>query len=207
MKSGRTKLIALSVFAMMISVMVLGCPKPEAEMKRAQAAIQEAKDAGAAEYASSELASAEKALADGKTLMDGWSYKKAKAKFEEAYRLALAAKEKALAAQKPCPEQPVVDYTPPPTTEKTHTVVKGECLWWIAESDDAYSDPFQWPLIYWENQDEIDSTAHSYGHHNKEEDWIYPGQEFTIPPNDDVDQVKKARRKAGAPAPYTPPGQ
>jgi hypothetical protein len=83
-------------------------------------------------------------------------------------------------------EQPVADY---------HVVEKGECLWWIAEYEDIYNDPFMWPLIYDANKDKI-----------KNPDLIYPGQEFSIPrAGYSIDEVKDARRSAGAPRPYMPP--
>jgi len=88
----------------------------------------------------------------------------------------------------------------------SHTVVKGECLWWIAEYGKIYDDPFQWPLIYDANRDEIDKTANRYGHNQKEEDWIFPGQQFDIPRDASLDDIKAARKRAGAPAPYLPPG-
>lgn len=65
-----------------------------------------------------------------------------------------------------------------------HTVVKGECLWKIAEMDMYYSDPFMWPLIWWENQwtedkaksmskDEVKNLI-------KDPDLIFPNQVFKI---------------------------
>ncbi|MEO0293108.1 MAG: LysM peptidoglycan-binding domain-containing protein [candidate division WOR-3 bacterium] len=51
---------------------------------------------------------------------------------------------------------------------KKHTVVKGECLWFIAEH--YYNNPFLWPVIYEANKDSI-ADPH----------WIYPGEVFVIP--------------------------
>jgi hypothetical protein len=51
---------------------------------------------------------------------------------------------------------------------KKHTVVKGECLWFIA--GDYYDDPFLWPVIHEANKDSI-ADPH----------WIYPGEVFVIP--------------------------
>jgi len=52
---------------------------------------------------------------------------------------------------------------------KEYTVVKGDCLWFIAERQ--YGDPFLWPIIYEANRDKIQNPH-----------WIYPGQVFVIPP-------------------------
>lgn len=52
----------------------------------------------------------------------------------------------------------------------SHTVVKGECLWYIAGYDHIYENPLKWPIIYKANQDKI-----------KNPDLIYPGQVFIIP--------------------------
>jgi len=77
---------------------------------------------------------------------------------------------------------------------KTHKVVKGECLWWIAEYKQIYNDPFMWPLIYKANRDQI-----------KNPDLIYPNQVFTIPREFSLQELKASRKMAGAPRPYLPP--
>lgn len=74
-----------------------------------------------------------------------------------------------------------------------HTVVKGECLWWIAEYQNIYNDPFMWPLIFKANRGKIDNP-----------DLIYPDQTFYIPRSFDLNELKDSRRSAGAPSPYTP---
>ena len=85
------------------------------------------------------------------------------------------------------------EETPPLASE--HIVKTGECLWWIAEYEDMYNDPFMWPLIYDANKDRIDNP-----------DLIYPEQTLQIPRSGyTMDQIKEARRRAGAPVPYTPP--
>ncbi|MBW2545226.1 MAG: LysM peptidoglycan-binding domain-containing protein [Deltaproteobacteria bacterium] len=76
-----------------------------------------------------------------------------------------------------------------------HVVKSGECLWWIAEYEDIYNDPFMWPLIYSANSDQI-----------RNPDLIYPGQTFYIPRSGySMDEIREARRWAGAEHPYTPP--
>lgn len=83
-------------------------------------------------------------------------------------------------------EEPVADL---------HVVKKGECLWWIAEYEDVYNDPFMWPLIFSANKDKINNP-----------DLIYPGQELTIPrAGVSMAEIEEARKNAGAPRPYTPP--
>jgi hypothetical protein len=70
-----------------------------------------------------------------------------------------------------------------------HTVVKGECLWCIAEYEDIYNDPFMWPLIFKANRDQINDP-----------DLIYPDQTFSVPRTDfDLEELKQLRKSAGAP--------
>jgi LysM repeat protein len=75
-----------------------------------------------------------------------------------------------------------------------HEVVKGECLWWIAEYKKIYNDPFMWPLIYKANRDKINDP-----------DLIYPGQVFYIPRTFSLENLKASRQSAGARKPYLPP--
>lgn len=51
-----------------------------------------------------------------------------------------------------------------------YTVVSGDNLWDISAKDETYGNPYQWPLIYKANSDQI-----------KDADLIYAGQVFTIP--------------------------
>ena len=101
----------------------------------------------------------------------------------------------------PAPPAPVVDpmqiyrneYNALPVV---HTVTKGECLWWIAEYKHIYNDPFMWPLIYKANRDKI-----------KNPDLIYAGQQFDVPRTGfDLEEVKAARKQAGAPWKELNPG-
>jgi len=79
----------------------------------------------------------------------------------------------------------------------SHTVTKGECLWWIAEYKHVYNDPFMWPLIYKANRGKI-----------KNPDLIYPGQQFEVPRYGfDLEDVKAARKDAGAPWKALEPGE
>lgn len=79
----------------------------------------------------------------------------------------------------------------------SHTVTKGECLWWISEYKHIYNDPFMWPMIYKANRGKIDNP-----------DLIYPGQEFEIPRYGfDLEEVKASRKEAGAPWKALEPGE
>lgn len=58
--------------------------------------------------------------------------------------------------------------TNPPAPQRTHTVVKGNTLWGIAQR--YYGSGPQWPRIFDANRDKI-----------KDPHWIFPGQVFVIP--------------------------
>ena len=51
-----------------------------------------------------------------------------------------------------------------------YTVVSGDNLWNISGKDSVYGNPYQWPLIYKANSDQINDA-----------DLIFPGQVFSIP--------------------------
>ena len=77
-----------------------------------------------------------------------------------------------------------------------HEVVKGECLWKIAEREDYYGDPFKWPIIWWENQwteEKVQNLGEDERFHLiKDPDLIFPGQKFTFPMKPDEAKVAKA---------------
>ncbi len=171
--------------------------KPTAELEKAETALTKAKEAGAPEWAPDRYQSAESKLNEGKELMDEGKYKKAKTTLEESAQLAELARQEAIAAKQSGEakkEEPKPAPVQAPAVKTEHTVVKSECLWKIAGYEDVYGDPFQWPLIYEANRDQI-----------KDPDLIYPGQVFTIPRDVPLEKIKEARKKAGAPAPYLPP--
>lgn len=51
----------------------------------------------------------------------------------------------------------------------SYTVSRGDSLWAISAKSEVYDDPYQWPLIYRANQDQIQDA-----------DLIYPGQMLQI---------------------------
>ncbi len=64
------------------------------------------------------------------------------------------------------PAQPAAPAMP---KDDTYVVVKGDCLWCISAKNDIYGDPYNWPLLYKHNADQI-----------KDADLIYPGQELKV---------------------------
>ncbi len=72
----------------------------------------------------------------------------------------------------------------------SYTVEQGDSLWKISGKDEVYGNPYQWPLIYKKNQDQI-----------KDADLIYPGQEFSVdkaPSASDVDAAINHAKTRGA---------
>lgn len=62
-----------------------------------------------------------------------------------------------------------------------------DCLWRIAEYENIYDDPSEWPKIYRANKSLIDSDYESYRRnvtepkYDRAQDLIFPGQVFDIP--------------------------
>ena len=75
-------------------------------------------------------------------------------------------------------------------TGRSYEVMPGDSLWAISAKSDVYADPYQWPLIYKANSDQI-----------KDADLIYPGQVFTIdtaPSAADVDTAIQHAKTRGS---------
>ena len=92
------------------------------------------------------------------------------------------------AAPAPAPA-PEPAAAPEPMMEKpaddVHVVVAGEHLWGISGYSQVYNDPYQWPLIFKRNRDQIEDA-----------DLIYPGQELKISRDLTEDQVQQAIQHA-----------
>ncbi|MEM7209133.1 MAG: LysM peptidoglycan-binding domain-containing protein [Pseudomonadota bacterium] len=102
-----------------------------------------------------------------------------------AISLANQAEERAVRALEDCEEE-MVEQAPEPepiveTGVTSYTVEAGDSLWGISAMDDIYGDPYQWPLIYRLNSDDI-----------KDADLIYPGQVFAIDRTASSTQVEAA---------------
>ena len=75
--------------------------------------------------------------------------------------------------------------------EVMYTVVKGDCLWYIAKRKEHYGNGFAWPKIYNANRDQI-----------KNPDLIFPKQIFKVPNLTDEEAAHYEKlRKNYKPAP------
>ncbi|HBA32682.1 MAG TPA: hypothetical protein DCZ12_00950, partial [Gammaproteobacteria bacterium] len=72
----------------------------------------------------------------------------------------------------------------------SYEVMTGDTLWGISGQPTVYGNPYQWPLIYKRNSDQIQDA-----------DLIYPGQVFSIvrePSVADVDAAVEHAKTRGA---------
>ena len=93
-------------------------------------------------------------------------------------------------AEKVKPETTAVEPTPTPAPEEgKYTVEKGDTLWKI--SSQTYGDPFQWPLLFKANRDQI-----------KDPDIIETSLELGVKKDFDETQIKDAVQAAKDTPPY-----
>ncbi len=180
------------LYALVLGFMVGCATAPQQEepqaptVAEAQAAIDDARDA--IERAKAEgavwrdtadiLAEAEAALEDGDTTRAVELANRARRQAENA--IAQKQRENERLAQQMAEEQQPDSYT----------VERGDSLWGISGKSDVYNNPYQWPLIYKANRDQINDA-----------DLIYPGQTFTIKrdwSNGDIDAAVQHARTRGA---------
>ena len=81
-----------------------------------------------------------------------------------------------------------------PIAKKTHVVKKGECLWLISGKE--YGDPFEWPIIFQDNRDQI-----------QDEDSIEIGQNLKIEIYNPPELVAEAHKIASDEPPYSSHGR
>ena len=93
----------------------------------------------------------------------------------------------------PQEEPEVVESTPTPVAgsdSMNYEVSRGDNLWDISGKPSVYADPYQWPLIFKANSDQI-----------KDADLIYPGQVLTVdtaPSSSDVSAAVQHARTRGS---------
>lgn len=100
------------------------------------------------------------------------------------------ASQKPMAKPEPTPAPTaVVDNSP-----KSHFVVKkGDSLWKIAASKKGLGDPFEWPLIFKANRDQI-----------QDPDFIEVSQDLSFKKNYSQDEIADAVDKAKQTPPFEP---
>jgi hypothetical protein len=90
--------------------------------------------------------------------------------------------------------QPTPEPTARPALELRHYVVKkGDNLWAIAARKRVLDDPFDWPLLYRLNRDEI-----------KDPNLIYPSQDLTYKGSLTPEELKEIRDIARSTPAYHP---
>lgn len=80
---------------------------------------------------------------------------------------------------------PVAALKTMPTVSGHYIVKKGDNLWTIASRSRIFGDPFEWPLLYRENRDQI-----------KDPDWIYPAQDFNFKRAMSAEELQEIRNIA-----------
>lgn len=93
------------------------------------------------------------------------------------------------------PQQPnAVQSAKVQTPASSHyLVLKDDCLWEIAGKHQIYGDPFQWPLLFKANRDEI-----------QDPDLIYPRQDLRVKKGYSSEERNGARHLAMATPKYAP---
>ncbi|VAX12900.1 hypothetical protein MNBD_GAMMA24-819 [hydrothermal vent metagenome] len=195
------KLASLLVLAVSLTV---GCASTTEEVGQdtAAAAIAAAKTANdqvkAEEYEWRDtgklIKKAKKAMAEGRYAEAVKLANKARRQAENAIKqkniemkrlAAAAAAAKAATASESSAKAAVVT-----ASTQQYTVTRGDNLWDISAKPSIYNNPYQWPLIYKNNSDQI-----------KDADLIYPGQKLDIntnPSSADVDAAVAHAKSRGS---------
>jgi LysM repeat protein len=179
----KTKFLKLAAVAIISSGLVVGCASTEEVAPEPEATTQECPTAAAknAIYSAKiKLARAEKlgyAWRDTAKIIQNAEKAAAECDSEKAIALANKAAEQAedaiaqaqAEAERYAKEKAEMEQSTM-TDAGSYTVVSGDNLWNISGQSAVYGNPYQWPLIYKANSDQI-----------KDADLIFPGQEFSIP--------------------------
>jgi len=142
--------------------------------------LKEAEEAAAAGDKATALKLANKARNQGDLAVNQYYLEKAKIMYQQAAGVSglNAAQQSTLSeadkAIRNAEGRKAYDLLTPLMTELStaniqYQVVRGDSLWSIAGKQEIYDNPYEWPLIYKANRDQI-----------KDADLIYPGQDFSI---------------------------
>jgi nucleoid-associated protein YgaU len=161
-----------------LALLLPGCAsEPTEEINEAEAALSQAQQAEASQWAPEASLAAEERMKEARRLIEQGDYSEAVPVLAEATRLAEAAVEEAGEARRAAEEEQRRLEAEKKRAEEelaarraSHAVVKGECLWRIAADPDVYGDPYQWTKIYDANKDLISDP-----------DLIYPEQVLKVP--------------------------
>lgn len=185
--SAFTKHTCTAVFVLGFAVACATAPEPEEECEGisseaqaavddARAVVQEARDMGAEWRGARRMVNqAESAGADCRN--------------EEAMQIAGEAEQMANQAMEDHRAAMEEDEGDEEEEMGSYEVRRGDSLWAISGMSDIYGDPYQWPLIYRANTDQIDDA-----------DLIHPGQDLAIemnPSSSDVDAAVEHARNRG----------
>jgi nucleoid-associated protein YgaU len=169
--------------------------RAETAIDRAEGAMETARNAEAEEYARADFNAASSKLNDARRLnRDPCKAAEAAAAAEEAMRMGNRAAETAMAearrleAERRRAEEEArrleeerrrreeeLRQRPP-----SYAVQRGDNLWNIAAMDPIFSDPLLWPAIYMANKEQVSNP-----------DMIFPGQNFKIPRDKSVENLKR----------------
>lgn len=177
------KHLSVLAFALVFAVGCATAPEPEEEClgisDEAQAAIDEAR------AVNSEARAMGADWRGARTLINQAEEAGAGCNNEEALQLAQEARqmaEDAIARHRAAMEEEVVEEEP---AYRDYTVRRGDSLWAISGSRAGYNDPYQWPLIYRANTDQIEDA-----------DLIHPNQVLRIEVDPSSAAVEAAVRHA-----------
>lgn len=161
--------------ALLVLGIAVGCagPTTKDETQGAESAIQAAGQAiSDAKAANAEAKAEGAAWRDTDTLIKQAEEALTAGDTAKAIKLANQARrqaENALAQKRAEDERLAAQMAMDNSADETYTVMSGDSLWSISAGSYGYSNPYEWPLIYKANRDQI-----------KDADLIYPGQVFSI---------------------------